>query len=114
MKRASAIRCESPAASRIPYRTHVSPHLVRTDAGAYVQVLKLSGASFETEDDEVLNNWHERLNVLLRNIAGPNVALWVHVTARMHINRAASKRRLQRGTCRQVQRETLGRNLDGQ
>ncbi len=82
MKRATALRRELPAAFRSPYRVHLSPHVVRTEAGDYVQVFRLDGASFETADDEVLNNWHERLNVLWRNIAGPNVALWVHVIRR--------------------------------
>ncbi len=82
MKRATALRRELPASIRIPYRTHVSRHIVRTDSGGYVQVLKLAGASFESVDDEVLNNWHERLNVLWRNIASPNTALWVHVIRR--------------------------------
>jgi type IV secretion system protein VirB4 len=82
MKRTTALRRELPAAFRIPYRVQLSPHVVRTEAGDYVQVFRLDGASFETADDEVLNNWHERLNVLWRNIAAPNVALWMHVIRR--------------------------------
>lgn len=82
MKRATALRRELPAAFRIPYRAQLSPHVVRTEAGDYVQVFRLDGESFETADDEVLNNWHERLNVLWRNIAAPNVALWMHVIRR--------------------------------
>ncbi|MEO8467749.1 MAG: VirB4 family type IV secretion/conjugal transfer ATPase [Gammaproteobacteria bacterium] len=82
MKRATALRRELPTAFRIPYRAHVSPHVVRTDAGDYVQVFKLDGASFETADDDVLNNWHERVNVLWRSIAAANVALWTHVVRR--------------------------------
>ncbi|MEO8064755.1 MAG: VirB4 family type IV secretion/conjugal transfer ATPase [Pseudomonadota bacterium] len=85
MKRATALRRELPTSFRIPYRTHVSPHVVRTDAGDYVQVFRLAGASFESVDDEVLNNWHERLNVLWRNIASANTALWVHVVRRREI-----------------------------
>jgi len=42
----------------------------------FIQTLRLSGASFESADDEELNNWHERLNVTWRNIASPNFALW--------------------------------------
>ena len=82
MKRATALRRELPSAVRIPYRAHVSQHVVRTESGNYVQVFKLAGASFESADDEVLNNWHERLNVLWRNIATANTALWVHVVRR--------------------------------
>jgi len=68
--------------SRIPYTAHIAPNIVCTESGDYVEVFKLSGASFESADDEVLNNWHERLNVLWRNIASPNVALWAHVVRR--------------------------------
>ena len=82
MKRATALRRELPSAIRIPYRSHVSRNVVRTESGEYVQVFRLAGASFESADDEVLNNWHERLNVLWRNIAAANTALWVHVVRR--------------------------------
>jgi type IV secretion system protein VirB4 len=80
--REAALRRERPAACRIPYTSHVTPHLVKTDAGDYVQVFRLGGASFESADDEVLNNWHERLNVLWRNIGSPNVTLWSHILRR--------------------------------
>jgi len=55
---------EISAAERIPYAAHVSPAVVSTLFGDYVQFFRLAGASFETSDDEELNNWHERLNVL--------------------------------------------------
>ncbi|HEY1312730.1 MAG TPA: VirB4 family type IV secretion/conjugal transfer ATPase, partial [Steroidobacteraceae bacterium] len=79
---ASAIRREITAAQRIPYAAHVAPSVISTVFGDYVQVLRLGGASFETSDDATLNNWHERLNVLWRNIASPNAALWSHVIRR--------------------------------
>src|SRR6185369_11868765 len=82
MKRATVLRREMSAATRIPYRLHVSPHLLKTEGGEYVQVFKVAGCSFETVDDVVLNNWHERLNILWRNIASANTALWVHVIRR--------------------------------
>jgi hypothetical protein len=52
---------------------------VRTRAGHYVQVLQLSGASFECADPTELNAWHERWNVLYRSIASPNLAIWTHL-----------------------------------
>jgi type IV secretion system protein VirB4 len=80
--RAAALSREISAADRIPYAAHVAPSIVRTAYGDYVQAFRLGGASFESSDDGELNNWHERLNVLWRNIAGPNVALWTHVIRR--------------------------------
>ena len=81
-QRSLAVKRERAAACRIPYTAHVTPYVVKTDAGDYVQAFRLSGASFESADDEVLNNWHERLNVFWRNIASPNVALWTHIVRR--------------------------------
>src|SRR5271156_3097446 len=81
-KRDAILRREFLLSSQIPYTAQVSEHVVRTKWGDYVQVFKLSGVSFESADDEQLNNWHERLAIALRNIASPNVALWVHVIRR--------------------------------
>ena len=77
--RASVLRRELQAAAHIPYTALVSDTVVRTTQGDYVQVFQLAGASFESADDSTLNSWHERLNVLWRNIAGPQVALWSHL-----------------------------------
>jgi type IV secretion system protein VirB4 len=65
----------------------VSETVVRTSLLDYVQVFRLSGIGFEAADDEQLNGWHERLNVLWRNIACPNVALWTHVLRRRDTSR---------------------------
>jgi type IV secretion system protein VirB4 len=78
----AALRREPHAAERIPYTAHVSSSVIATEHGDYVQVFRLSGASFESADDEQLNTWHERLNVLWRNIASPHVSLWSHVIRR--------------------------------
>jgi type IV secretion system protein VirB4 len=80
--RLAASRRESPAARQIPYAAHVTEQLVKTYAGDFVQVFRIAGASFESADDDELNNWHERLNVTWRNIASPNVAVWTHVLRR--------------------------------
>ena len=79
LKHGSALRRELPAARCIPYRAHVSASVVTTVFGDYVQAFRLSGVSFETADDVQLNTCHARLNVLWRNIASPNVALWTHL-----------------------------------
>ena len=81
-KRDSLVRREFLSLSQIPYTAQLSEHVIRTKAGDYVQVFRLSGASFESADDEQLNNWHERLAIALRNVASPNVALWTHVIRR--------------------------------
>jgi type IV secretion system protein VirB4 len=80
--RATAARREFSAAARIPYAAHVSPEVIHTAFGDYVQVFRLGGVSFECADDEALNTWHAKLNVLWRNLASPQVALWTHVIRR--------------------------------
>ena len=65
-----------------PYSAHVTDSLVRTIDGDYVQTIKLAGAPFESVDDTELNAWHEKLNLLWRNIASPHVALWTHLIRR--------------------------------
>jgi len=82
LKRVAAMRREFATADCIPYTAHVAPTVVKTGFGDYLQVFKLGGASFETSDDGELNNWHERLNVLWRNVASPCVALWTQVIRR--------------------------------
>jgi type IV secretion system protein VirB4 len=85
MMRAAALRRELPASRHIPYAAHVAPEVIVTTQGGYLQTFRLSGASFESADDETLNNWHERLNVTWRNIASPNVALWAHLIRRRDV-----------------------------
>ena len=85
LKRNTIVKRELIAAERIPYAAHVAGNLVKTVFGDYVQVFRLGGASFESADDDQLNTWHERLNVLWRNIASAQVALWAHVIRRREV-----------------------------
>jgi type IV secretion system protein VirB4 len=80
--RSAALRRESIASEQIPYSALVSDRIVRTTLLDYLMVFRLNGSSFESADDEQLNNWHERLNMLWRNIAAPGIALWTHVIRR--------------------------------
>ena len=82
VRRERAIRREQLAERFIPYSAQVAEGIARTASGDYLQVFALGGASFESADDADLNNWHERLNVLWRNVASPNVALWAHIVRR--------------------------------
>ena len=79
---ASALRREPEVRRYIPYSAHVAPAVLRTRSGDYLQVLRLGGQSFESADAGQINGWHERLNVLWRNIAEPGLALWSHVIRR--------------------------------
>ena len=97
LRRTAAMRREFTTSDRIPYTAHVAPTVIRTVFGDYLQVFRLGGASFESNDDEELNNWHERLNVLWRNVASSNVAIWTQVIRRRSgIPRRADERAAQR------------------
>lgn len=85
-----AARRELPAAAHIPYTAQISPHVVMTPNGECIQTIRVEGASFESADDGDLNHWHERLNLLWRNIASPHIALWVHVVRRRERSRGAA------------------------
>src|SRR3954452_13939307 len=93
--RMSALRREPMAAARIPCTAHVAPNVVKTSFGDYLQVLRLGGASFESADQDSVNTRHQLLNILWRNIASPNVALWTHVIRRRE--RAAVPQRRPQG-----------------
>jgi type IV secretion system protein VirB4 len=82
LRNEKAIRREVGAAEMIPLTAHMDEHVARTRYGDYVQTIRLGGSSFESADDEDINHWHERLNILWRNIAAPNYALWAHVVRR--------------------------------
>ncbi len=73
---------ELAVSANVPYTAHVSEHVLKTRHGHYVQAFRLDGISFESADDEQLNNWHERLNIFWRNIASPNLSVWTHIIRR--------------------------------
>lgn len=79
---ARAVARETHVGSMIPFTTHVDEHVVRTRGGDYVQTVQLSGLGFECADDDDMNQWHERLNALWRNLASPHWAIWSHVIRR--------------------------------
>ena len=80
--RHAALRRERDAAEHIPYSAHVAPGVLTSVHGDYLQTFRLAGASFESADDAQLNAWHERLNVLWRNLASAELSLWTHLVRR--------------------------------
>ncbi|HLQ13026.1 MAG TPA: VirB4 family type IV secretion/conjugal transfer ATPase [Steroidobacteraceae bacterium] len=81
----AVLRREFSSAERIPCSVHLTRNVVKTIQGDYLQSFRLGGASFESADDVHINNWHERLNVLWRNIGVPDVAVWTHVIRRREL-----------------------------
>lgn len=75
-------RRERAAAVHVPYTAHATDSLVATRNGDYVQAWRIAGVAFESADHAQIASWHEQLNLLWRNIASPQVALWTHVVRR--------------------------------
>lgn len=73
---------EPMASEKLPYDCHVDKFTIQTTDRDYMQVIRLTGASFESADDSQVNLWYKRLNVLLKNVASHNIAIWQHVVRR--------------------------------
>lgn len=82
LQRLTPLRREEESSKRIPYSAHLNQHIVGTDDGAYILVIRCAGASFDSADDDELNQWHKALNSLTRKIADPRVALWSTIIRR--------------------------------
>lgn len=78
-QRAPRLGRERAAASHLPYLAHVAPHVIATASGDLVQGFALRGLPFESATDTAVNRWHEQLNALWRNLAAPELALWLHI-----------------------------------
>lgn len=76
------IKIEPPVSNKLPFEVHLDKHTIMTKDRDYMQVIRLTGASFESADDEQLNILHKRLNSLFKNISSHNVALWQHIIRR--------------------------------
>ena len=76
---------ENSLADFIPFSAQVDQNTVRTDAGDYLQVIRVGGFAHESADDQDISICAEQLNQLIKNIAAPDIALWTH-TIRMEEN----------------------------
>ncbi|MBM7073195.1 VirB4 family type IV secretion/conjugal transfer ATPase [Shewanella sp. 202IG2-18] len=75
---------ENEAAEFIPYQTHVDEHTIKTHSGDYLQTIRLQGVAHESVAPEQVLLWKEQLNLLLRNIASPDICIWTHLVRREH------------------------------
>ena len=77
-------QAENEAAEFIPYQTHVDEHTIKTHSGDYLQIIRLQGVAHESVAPEQVILWKEQFNLLLRNIASPDVCIWTHLVRREH------------------------------
>lgn len=73
---------ENSLSDFIPFKVQVNENTVKTIGGDYLQVIKLEGVPHESADPDDIETWKEQLNILLRNIASPNVCIWTNTIRR--------------------------------
>ena len=78
-KHGKAFKNETPGSIHIPYCTHVTPGVIKTKEGDYLQIIKLEGLPFETADNVDINGWHNSRNQMLMNISDPQISLWTTI-----------------------------------
>src|SRR3546814_2909255 len=63
----------------LPYARHVTDGVVVLDSGAIMLTFELQGRAFETADVRDLNDWHAKLNGMLRNLHDDRLSIWKHL-----------------------------------
>ena len=66
----------------LPFGRHVTDTVISLSTRALLTVIRLDGTSFETAETADLNDLHAKLNLTLRNVADPRLALWTHLVRR--------------------------------
>jgi len=63
----------------LPYARHINEEMVALDSGDIMLTFELQGRAFETSDVRDLNDWHTKLNGLLRNLHDEWLSVWTHL-----------------------------------
>lgn len=79
----SIYRRDNPTARHLPYSVMIDEATVRTTNQELMRTFVLQGVAHESADDEHLNAWQEALNITIRNIASPKLALATHVVRQL-------------------------------
>ena len=66
---------EYASSSFIPFKSHWNKNTIITFKNELVQVIKLNGFSFETADDEDLDNRKNLRNLLLKSLSNGEVSV---------------------------------------
>lgn len=63
----------------LPYSRHVNEEVIALDSGDMMLTFELQGRAFETSDVRDLNDWHSKLNGMLRNLHDDRISIWTHL-----------------------------------
>ena len=66
----------------LPFGRHVTDTVISLTTRALLTVIRLDGTSFETAETADLNDLHAKLNLTLRSVSDPRLALWTHLVRR--------------------------------
>lgn len=72
-------RNEYPSSKFIPFKAHWNKNTIITFKDELVQVIKLSGFSFETADDEDLDARKNLRNLLFKSLSNGDVSIYFHL-----------------------------------
>lgn len=73
---------ECPISEYIPYKSHWNKNTIITHANELLQVIKVGGYSFETADDEDVDNRKSMLNMLLKGMSTGGYSIYFHTIRR--------------------------------
>lgn len=76
------LKNEADPGRYLPYARHIDEQVIALDGRDLMMMFRLDGLAFETADPLHLNDWHEKLNGTLRNIADDRLAIWSHIIRR--------------------------------
>jgi type IV secretion system protein VirB4 len=75
---------EKSFASMLPYKYHYDDHTILTKNNQFISVIKVDGFSFETADDEDLENKKMLRNNLFKGMAGSGLSIYFHTIRRKY------------------------------
>lgn len=82
IKKRKVANREFPESFYIPYKHHFNERTIQLKDNSLMQVVKLSGFSFETADDEDIDVRKKIRNLLFKGIGASNVTLYFHILRR--------------------------------
>ena len=74
-----ATLAESMPTRYLPYARHLRDDVIVLDSGSLMVMFELEGRPFETSDPRELNDWHEKLNAVWRNLHDERLSVWTHL-----------------------------------
>ena len=75
-------QAEKPVSDFIPYKCHWDSNTILTKDNALMRVIKITGYSFETADDEDVDLRKEMRNMLFKGLGSGSLTLYSHVIRR--------------------------------